>query len=617
MIPAAFAGQKKYRITVLLFFAVYLIVGLRAYKQYGISWDEPVSRERGILTLRYVVQGDRELIQTDWKYHHGAACEMPLAAAEAVLRLSKNPKSVYLARHLLTFLLFYTSVIFFYFLGNKCFHRWYAGLLGCVFLVLSPRIFAHSFYNPKDIPFLSLFIIALYSMIVFLDSKTWWRALCHALACALLIDVRIVGAVIPLLTFGFLGFEYLRSVWGDGNKKVVALCAGLSILGAMALAWCMLPGSLFNRYLGNLAGPKSAAANLIFLATTALFFFFLSKVAISGEGRTAAASAAVFVVGLGLFTTLFWPILWSNPIGEITKALSLTKTFPWPYTILYRGTFTASNSLPWHYLPVWICISTPFVYSILFLIGYCRIAGSAIAGPWQFFIQKRQDFIFFVLVTAVIGGTIIFKPVLYDDWRQMYFIYPVFLLIAVGGLMSLLSCCRRLSHQAIRKTIILIVVSGMGISLIWTAKTMAGMHPFQNVYFNRLAGESMDTIKSNYDLDYWGVSYRQALEYIVAHDQNTKIALFAANYPAKANANMLDEKDRKRLVFVNKLEDACYFVGNYRWHKEEYSQDREYFSVQLDGTKIVAVYKVTSNIAGEAGKWLPALSGKSIQDAVR
>ena len=37
-----------------------------------------------------------------------------------------------------------------------------------------------------------------------------------------------------------------------------------------------------------------------------------------------------------------------------------------------------------------------------------------------------------------------------------------------------------------------------------------------------------------------------------------------------SNALALDAKDKKRLVFVDKTEQAKYFLNNYRWHKEEY-----------------------------------------------
>jgi hypothetical protein len=560
MSTTSISETGRSRIAVLLFFTIYLILGLVAYKDYGISWDEPSSRERGLRSLKYIMKGDPELINADWMYHHGAAFETSLVAVEAVLGLTRDLRSVYLTRHLLTFLLFYTSVVFFYFLGKRTFHSWQAGLLGCAFLVLSPRIFAHSFYNPKDIPFLSLFIISLYSMDVFLGTKRRLHAMLHGVACALLIDVRIAGAAIPMLTLGLLGFDYLRAARKEGTNQAVTFGLGLSALGITALIWYMLPGSHLNNFLRSFTGIKSALANIFILVAIVLFFLLLRRLTIDKEGR----------------------------------ALDSTTSFPWPYSVLYMGKYTKASDLPWHYLPVWIGISTPIVYIALFLLGYFRIVISAVFRPRRWFLHNRNDFICLALITFAIGGAILFKPVLYDDWRQMYFIYPVFILIAVSGLRSVLPRWERPFRKPAWGVAMSIVFVCVGFSLIWTARTMVAMHPYQNVYFNRLAGASMDEIKSNYDLDYWGLSYRQALEYIAANDKNERITLHAANYPARANVNILEEKDRKRFIFVDSLKDATYFLGNFRYrdHKEGYPHGREYFSVELNGAKIVVVLKI-------------------------
>lgn len=43
---------------------------------------------------------------------------------------------------------------------------WYIyGLIGCLMLVLSPRIFSDAFFNSKDLAFLSLFTIGLYFLL--------------------------------------------------------------------------------------------------------------------------------------------------------------------------------------------------------------------------------------------------------------------------------------------------------------------------------------------------------------------------------------------------------------------------------------------------------------------
>ena len=36
------------------------------------------------------------------------------------------------------------------------------------------------------------------------------------------------------------------------------------------------------------------------------------------------------------------------------------------------------------------------------------------------------------------------------------------------------------------------------------AARMVELHPYEMVYFNRFAGADMQTVKSRFDLDYWG-----------------------------------------------------------------------------------------------------------------
>ena len=102
----------------------------------------------------------------------------------------------------------------------------------------------------------------------------------------------------------------------------------------------------------------------------------------------------------------------------------------------------------------------------------------------------------------------------------------------------------------------------------------------------------MNEIKNNFELDYWGLSYRKGLEYILKKDRNKIIKVYVANWPGKANAHMLTSDDIKRLLYVKNLEEAKYFLSNYRWHKEEYPLKEEYYSIKIDGTKIMVVYKM-------------------------
>jgi hypothetical protein len=117
-------------------------------------------------------------------------------------------------------------------------------------------------------------------------------------------------------------------------------------------------------------------------------------------------------------------------------------------------------------------------------------------------------------------------------------------------------------------------------------------HPYQHLYFNRLAGRDMKEIKERFDLDYWGLSYNKALEYIAKHDKDPLIKIYIDPLPRELNIALLDRSDQQRLVFVNDFKEAKYLMSNYRWHKQDYSYPKEYYSIKIDQTSIMSVYRL-------------------------
>ena len=161
-----------------VFFLVFLALGVSIYKDYGISWDEPVQRRYGHAVFDYLKLGSPDLSEDPERYY-GPIVELGLVCAEHLLGL-EDVQSVYFLRHSMTFSLFSVGVFFFFMLCRSLFGSWKLGLLGALCLILSPRIFAHAFFNSKDIPFMVLFIISGWTLLVFLDRKTLPTALGHA-----------------------------------------------------------------------------------------------------------------------------------------------------------------------------------------------------------------------------------------------------------------------------------------------------------------------------------------------------------------------------------------------------------------------------------------------------
>ncbi|MBU0480951.1 MAG: glycosyltransferase family 39 protein [Proteobacteria bacterium] len=516
-----FVNDKMF---VLLFFAVYLVIGLFVFDDYGISWDEDVSRYTGSIALGAAINSDVHYSDP----FHGPTFEMLLAGIEKVFGMGDdNLREVYFMRHLVTFLLFYLGVWFFFLLCRNRFHSWRIGLLGSFLLVLSPRIFAHSFYNSKDIAGLALFIISIFTLLRFLEKKTFRRALLHALTSAILIDVRIMGVIIPVFTVCLFASDLMLQ-----HKKV---------------EW-----------------PAAIKACLLYL---------------------------VFLVPL---TVLFWPLLWKDPLINFIGAFKLMAHFE-SDLVLFNGEFIQASALPWYYCPVWILITTPLMYTVFFAVGCGVFLWSLAIRRWDFLRDRMDDVLFLSWFFGPVLAVIILGSTLYDGWRHMYFVYPAFILLSVKGIVTVLDFTKDRRSKSLSRAgniAVKLVVTG---ALIGSAWTIGKMHPYQNVYFNRLAGKNLTEIINKFELDYWGLSYRECLEYILEHDQRKNIKISYANFAAVVNSYILPAKERQRLTYVEILGDADYLIDNFRWRKGGYPflEKSEIYSVEVAGGKIASVYDVS------------------------
>ncbi len=509
--------ERKQKLIVITFFALFFIASISIVKDYGLSWDEEYQwRDNGEIVYNYIFHhGTKALLEGNEKYH-GPAFELILVFIQKAFNLT-DTRDVYLVRHFVTFLSFFIGVIFFYFLCKRCFKSWKIALTGCIFLVLSPRIFADSFYNSKDLPFLVSFIIGMYALLVYHEKPTHKTAILFALASAFSIDTRVLGIILPLTSFGFLWIELVHST--IVNKKT----------------------------------------------------------------RINYASTATYIVLLIAFTILFWPVLWEEPIYHFTAAFAEMSKYHWGGNVLYLGEYIKASNLPWHYLPVWIGVSTPVAYLLLFLIGLFYIVKQFYSGANNSIIQRQQHALILICMFLPIIMVIALKSAVYDGWRHVFFIYPAFIMIALYGLKYMYTLLLKWKKAVI---ICLMLIIGFNFT------QLICLHPHEYVYFNFLAGKDMKTAKANFELDYYGVSSKEALEYILAHDPSTELKIHAEQTPQRLNVQYLTDEQRSRIRFVD-LEYADYFVCQYRFHKHPYDFKNEFFSVKVGNASIMSVFKLT------------------------
>jgi len=491
--------MRNKSIIVGIFFGLLLLTGILVYKDYGISWDEPIQRTYGEDVFNFILKGDKKLYKNKDKFY-GPVIEVSLVSLENILQL-KEIRDVYLMRHLVNFLIFFVSIFFFYLLLTDRFRSVWFGLLGSTMLFLSPRIFAHSFYNSKDLPFMAFFIIAVYFVHRLYKYSTMVNTVIAGIATAILIDVRIGGVVLPAIVIGLFVYNFF-------TRSLV---------------------SKFN--LGNL---------LSYLTVTALF------------------------------TVILFPTLWNSPIETFGLAFEQLSNYPQSTSTIYFGKSIKSNAIPWHYVLGWVAYTTPVIYSIMFVLGLVTIV-----KRWASL--KPSDLLivgWFFLPLIII---VILKSSLYDAWRQMFFIYPAFIYIGVYAVF-------RIKSEWLRTLLVIF----FPIAFFFIGKDIVSLHPYQNIYFSELIKYDENLVE-NFSLDYWGLSYKEGLEYIAKTDKRENIKINAESFPGETNLIMLPSSARKRFEYVESREDADYYLTNYRKYKDEYNKPA-YFTVEVNGVRILGVH---------------------------
>jgi len=540
-----FKGNQD-KIIIVVFFTIYFIVGLLIYRDYGVSTDEPVERRHGIVTATYLVNKIDTFLFGSYSppplvnlkgrtvvdlvevrgvpslenYRdkiYGSIYSLFLYYLEQALGIGPESAGIFYLRHLVNFCLFFVAVIFFYKIARDRWDDWRLGLLAAAFLILSPRIFAESFYNNKDVAFLSVFIIAWYFLILFLREKTlrtaWWAAFFSALA----VNVRIVGVILPSLIIPFYSWEIFKRT--DRRIKKHFLLLGTYLL--------------------------------------VLVFFII----------------------------ILWPYLWSSPATNFLAAFSSMAHYDpgREHLGLYFGQVVSSQQLPWHYVPVWLLITTPLLYSLLFVVGLGVLIFNIIKAIKNrvYSLELSLDLLTASLFFVPLAAIIIFNSWLYNGWRQMYFMAAPFLLLGVSGFSSLYNYLRKKNKKALGRNIL---VGGLVVYLVFIAWQIIVDHPYQNVYFNSWAGE----VENRFDRDYWGLSYRAALEYIVQHDNRPNITVSVNSAIGAVNLIMLDIPDRRRLNFTT--EDKADYILTEFTGQNNCSYKDEIKSFYSGHIKIMGIY---------------------------
>lgn len=454
-----------------LFWCIYIPLGLWACQQVGISWDEGIELHTykiNLAALLGIAQGDLAPYQALMAYgdrYYGVGFHIPAnllsSLVEAISPISTDLSSEARRITLNHIPIFLSWVGSGYLVGQilkRITQDAWISILGMIACLLWPYLLGHSLMNIKDMPFLFAWLLCT-NQLLFILSKTQAKSLIGAytllgIFTGWLISIRISGVLISLEYLAFL-----LIFWGTRNKDQPSIQTKLA------------PSTFSWRSIG------------------------------------------VFLLATSLTLLVCYPILWHNPL-ELLNAISYMSRHPWDGDTLTAGRFIAGTQLPW-YITAWLAVKLPLI-AILGL-ALCPIALYKlirISSPSQQTLQKpnateqahwnARAITGLLLTFLLILLTLVIKKVsLYNELRQILFIFPLLWIVAISSLRFIN-----------RKFTLGLLLASIALFSWDNLK----LFPYQYVYFNEIARQF--PIATQFEKDYFGLSSTQSAKWL---NQNIQV----------------------------------------------------------------------------------------------
>ena len=439
-----------------LFLFFYLIVCLYLSVNTGITTDELEDQYKWSLSLNaikdffgYNNNGFQNLYNYIWKYHGMGFhyfSHIYLLIAGLFVEFGKFPEEVsrVLLNHTLTFITFFLSAIFAKKIVNLLINDKFFSNIFLIFYLFYPYLLGHGFYNPKDMPFLFVWILSTY------------------------ISIKIVLKIhrsdkITLLNIFFLSF-------------LTGFLFSIRISGILIL---------LQYFISFLIASRSLKLSLYKIIRLYFFKIFL------------------FTFFTLIFTIIFYPLLWKNPLLLI-DVINHFRDVPYGICTLTLGTCMDALNLPSSYILIWLFFKLP-------LLSFIGLLTFPLIEKKIFTESARQIILGSISLTiiSIIFLLIFFEANIYDELRHILFLFPLILIVSFTTI------------YFFSKKLLLFISF---ISIFIFSIQNINMYPYQYTWFN-LFGNFIN-INNNFEVDYWGVSGRYIAKKI------------------NINGRLLDYKDR-------------------------------------------------------------------------
>ena len=479
--------------------ALFAIAGIAILDDYGIAWNEITLRRIANANANYVITGGSDGLGLDYREfrYYGIAFDMPLLLTERALGL-QDSRDIYLTRHLLTHLFFIAggfvcAMLAYRMLGS----RWIA-LLAMLMFLLHPRLYAHSFFNSKDIPFAVMLVIALYFAHRAFRKDTLSAFLLCGIVAGLAINLRPFGLMLLPMILAMRALDLWQA--GREERKHILLTSATFLAAALATTYVTHP-YYWENPLRIIETLRAQSQHPVILSNLFMGEIYRSD-AVPWNYIPVWFAITAPPVALALGAIGCAAVCWQG----VSRPLAALRAREIRFRLTLLGCFA---------LPVAVAIALQAnIYEgwrhMYFLWGaFCLLAA----------VGLRR------IVNINMGGGI---------WK-------------IGARMPLwvrVGAPRALAYGVV------------GVGLLTTLTAMAALHPHQQVYFNALVDtKTPGALAKRYDMDYWQVSHRQLLERLLARYPDDALRAWTG----KKNARILPQSVRDRIIYVRPSDADFYF----------------------------------------------------------
>jgi len=232
---------------------------------------------------------------------------------------------------------------------------------------------------------------------------------------------------------------------------------------------------------------------------------------------TAGRLAVVAVVAVPA-GTIAWPWAQASPYLRPMQAFLFTSRASWAtgFEVLFGGESLGAGSMPWTYVPRWLVMALPPVL----------LAGV----PLSILVWRRgiDQMAAWAALASFAGAPVLLAVVrnatIYDGIRHLLFIVPPVTVLSAAGWSAALD-----ARMPLRGVVLAALAVGLLEPLVFQIRN----HPNQIVYFSPLTGGPRAAF-ARYDMDYWGNSVLQAVQWSADVAKRSGIPLGVSGNPVQA-----------------------------------------------------------------------------------